>query len=86
MITTLSTLIAFLLLEFAVPLMLKNGQTLGKKIFGVAVVRVDGVKVSPVMVFARGILGKCTIGTLAPRCQELWRERRCRTRPRPDRE
>ena len=28
--------------------------------------RIDGVKVTPVMVFARGILGKCTIGVLVP--------------------
>lgn len=66
MIATLSILFSFLILEFVIPLFLKNGQTIGKKIFGVAVMRIDGVKVSPVMVFARGILGKCTIGTLVP--------------------
>lgn len=66
MIATLSILISFLILEFAVPLLLKNGQTIGKKVFGVAVMRIDGVKVTPVMVFARGILGKCTVGTLVP--------------------
>ena len=66
LIATFSILISFLILEFAVPLILKNGQTIGKKIFGVAVMRIDGVKVTPVMMFARGILGKCTIGTLVP--------------------
>ena len=66
MISTLSILISFALLEFAVPLMLGNGQTLGKKVFGIGVMRVDGVKVQPIAVFARGILGKCTIGTLIP--------------------
>ena len=66
MIATLSILFSFLILEFTVPLLLKNGQTLGKKIFGIAVMRIDGVKVTPVMVFARGILGKCTVGTLVP--------------------
>jgi uncharacterized RDD family membrane protein YckC len=66
MIATISILFAFVVLEFVVPLFLKNGQTIGKKIFGVAVMRIDGVKVTPVMVFARGILGKCTIGTLVP--------------------
>lgn len=64
--TTLSVLVAYLLLEFAVPLWLKNGQTIGKKAFGIAVVRIDGVRVAPVAVFARNILGKCTIGMLAP--------------------
>ena len=66
LIATFSILIAFLIWEFAIPLILKNGQTLGQKIFGIAVMRIDGVKVSPVMVFARGILGKCTICTLVP--------------------
>ena len=66
MIATISILFAFVVLELIVPLILKNGQTIGKKIFGVAVMRIDGVKVSPVIVFARGILGKCTIGTLVP--------------------
>lgn len=66
MMTTLSVLFAFLILEFAVPLWLKNGQTIGKKAFGIAVVRIDCVKVSPIAIFARNILGKCTIGTLAP--------------------
>lgn len=66
MISTLSILFGFLILEFAVPLWLGNGQTIGKKVFGIAVMRIDGVKVSPISVFARGILGKCTIGTLVP--------------------
>jgi uncharacterized RDD family membrane protein YckC len=64
--TTFSTLIAFLILEFMVPLLFKNGQTLGKRIFSIGVIRIDGVKISPVILFARNILGKCTIGTLVP--------------------
>ena len=66
MITTLSVLVAFLILEFAVPLIFQNGQTLGKRIFGVAVMRIDCVKLSTLELFARGILGKCTFGTLVP--------------------
>ena len=66
MIVTLSFLISYLILEFAVPLFLKNGQTVGKKIFGIALMRDDGVKVTPVMLFVRSILGKCTIETLVP--------------------
>ena len=57
---------AFLLLEFLVPLWLKNGQTLGKKVFGVALMRKDGVKVTPFMMFARTILGKYTLETMIP--------------------
>lgn len=65
-ITTFSILLAYLVLEFAVPLLFKNGQTLGKKIFGIGVMRQDGVKISPIILFARAILGKCTLETLVP--------------------
>ena len=57
---------AFLILEFAVPLLLKNGQTLGKKAFGVALMRDDGIKVTTFMMFARSILGKYTVETMMP--------------------
>ena len=36
-IITFSVLIAYLLLEFLIPLLFGNGQTLGKKVFGIAV-------------------------------------------------
>ncbi len=65
-ITTFSILFGYLIFEFLVPLLLKNGQTLGKKIFGVAVMRVDGVRLPPLLLFARTILGKYTIGTMVP--------------------
>jgi len=65
-IVTFPTLLAFLILEFFVPLLFKNGQTLGKKIFGIAVMRVDGVRVNGVLMFARSILGKFTVETMLP--------------------
>ena len=65
-IVIFSILISYLLLEFMVPLIFKNGQTLGKKIFGIGVMRVDGVRVTPVLMFARTVLGKCTVETLVP--------------------
>jgi uncharacterized RDD family membrane protein YckC len=65
-IVTFPTLLAFLILEFFVPLLFKNGQTLGKKIFGIAVMRVDGIRVNGVLMFARSILGKFTVGTMLP--------------------
>ena len=63
---SLSILCAYVILEFLIPLWLKNGQTLGKKCFGVALMRKDGVKVTPFMMFARTVLGKCTIETMIP--------------------
>ena len=65
-IVSLSIFFSHLILEFIVPLILKNGQTVGKKIFSIAVMRVDGVKVDGVIMFVRSILGKYTIETMIP--------------------
>jgi uncharacterized RDD family membrane protein YckC len=65
-ITSIGILLGYLLLEFAVPLMFKNGQTIGKKIFGIALMRNDGVKINTVMLFVRTVLGKYTIETMIP--------------------
>ena len=59
-------LLAMFIFEFAVPMLFGNGQTLGKKIFGIAVMRTDGVKVSGPLMFIRTILGKFTIETMIP--------------------
>lgn len=63
---SLGILGAHLILEFLIPLWLKNGQTLGKKVFGVALMRKDGIKVTPFMMFTRAILGKYTLETMIP--------------------
>ncbi len=65
-IASLSILVAVAALEFVVPLLLKNGQTLGKKIFGLCVVRSDGVRINSVQLFARTVLGKFAIETMIP--------------------
>lgn len=66
MITSISILVAILLVEFVVPLILKNGQTLGKKVFNIGVVFGNGVRVTPFAMFVRAILGKYTIETMVP--------------------
>jgi len=66
LITTFGILLGFLLLEFLVPLLFGNGQTLGKKIFGIAVMRIDGVKLTPLQLFVRTVLGKYTVETMIP--------------------
>lgn len=66
LITTFSILLAFVVWELIIPLILGNGQTLGKKIFGVAVMRVDGVKLAPLLLFVRTVLGKFTLETMIP--------------------
>ena len=60
-ITSLGILLAFLAMEFIVPLVLKNGQTVGKKVFGIGV-----MKISTVMLFVRTFLGKFTLETMIP--------------------
>lgn len=63
---TLSVLAAMLLLEFVVPLLLGNGQTLGKKVFSIAVCRIDSVKITTLQLFVRTFLGKFTVETMLP--------------------
>jgi uncharacterized RDD family membrane protein YckC len=65
-ISSLSILVGYLLLEFVVPLILKNGQTVGKKVFGIALMRQDGVRISNLSLFVRTVLGKCTVETMVP--------------------
>ena len=66
LITTFSVLFGVLAVEFAIPLFLKNGQTVGKKIFGIALLRTDGVQVSKLQMFIRAVLGKFTIELMIP--------------------
>ncbi len=65
-IASVSILLAMLVWEFAIPLWLGNGRTLGKKIFGLCLVRQDCVKLTTLQLFARTVLGKCTVETLLP--------------------
>ncbi len=64
--TSLSILFAFAVLEFMVPLFLKNGQTVGKKVFSLGVIRTDGVRLTPLQLVVRTFLGKFTIETMIP--------------------
>jgi uncharacterized RDD family membrane protein YckC len=66
LITTFGILLATIVLEFVVPLWLKNGQTVGKKVFSLGVMRIDGVQITPVQLFVRTILGKFTVETMIP--------------------
>ena len=59
-------LLGIMMIEFVVPMLLGNGQTLGKKIFGIALVRQDGVKLNAMQLFTRTVLGKFTIETMLP--------------------
>lgn len=65
-ITALGLLGAFAALEYIVPLLLGNGQTLGKKIFSLGLMRPDGVRISATGLFIRTFLGKYAIETMVP--------------------
>lgn len=66
MIIALSLLLSTLVLYLIVPLLFKNGQTLGKKIFGLAVMRTHCVKLKPQILFVRSILGLYVMETMVP--------------------
>lgn len=65
-IVSIGILMAVMAWEFAIPLLLGNGQTLGKKIFNLCLVRNDGVQVNTMQLFTRTLLGKFTIDTMIP--------------------
>lgn len=59
-------LLSFVILEFVLPLVFKNGQTLGKKVFGLGVVFPNSVRVTRFAMFVRSLLGKYTLETMVP--------------------
>ncbi len=63
---SLGLFFAILLVEFVAPLIFKHGRTVGKKVFGVGVMLVSGVKISPVALFVRSMLGKYAVETMVP--------------------
>ena len=65
-IVSLSILFGVMIWEFIIPLKLKDGRTLGKKIFGLALMRTDGIRVNTVSLFVRALLGKYTIEIMIP--------------------
>ena len=65
-IVSVSLLLAFLILEFAIPLFFGHGRTLGKKIFGIAIMQINGVRLKSISLFIRSILGKYTVETMIP--------------------
>lgn len=65
-ILSISVLLGFLGLEFVVPLLFGNGQTVGKRVFAIAVMKQNGVQVNAVTMFVRTVLGKFTFEAMLP--------------------
>lgn len=65
-ILTFAILLSYVVMEIVIPLIFGNGQTLGKKIFSLALMRTDGIKITPLALVVRTVLGKFTIETMVP--------------------
>ena len=65
-IISLGVFCSHFLWYFLIPLWFKNGQTLGKKCFGLAVMRTNCVKISNPVLFVRSMLGLYAMETMAP--------------------
>ena len=63
---SLGLFLSFLIFEFIVPLIFGNGQSVGKKIFSICVVKRDSVKIDGVVLFIRAMIGKYVIGVMIP--------------------
>lgn len=66
MMTTIGIFLSVFVLEFVFPLIFKNGQTIGKKVFSIAVMHTNGVRVRPFSMFVRSILGMYVFEIMVP--------------------
>lgn len=57
---------AVLMMELLIPLLFGNGQTLGKKIFGIGIMHLEGVRITGKQVFIRSVLGKYSVELMLP--------------------
>lgn len=65
-IISIGVLLGFVGIELVIPLILKNGQTVGKKVFGLCLMQTDHTRIKPIMLVVRTFLGKYTIETMVP--------------------
>ena len=56
----------FVITDFCIPLLLKNGRTLGKKLFYLCVVSEDGNPVTALKLLNRAVIGKYVVETMLP--------------------
>lgn len=65
-IVSISILLAYIVTEVLCPFIMGNGQTIGKRIFNLAVMQTDHTKIKKISVVVRAVLGKYTIETMIP--------------------
>lgn len=66
LITAFGILLSMVCLEFVIPIIFGNGQTVGKKMFSLGVMRIDSVRITNVQLFVRMLIGKYTLETMIP--------------------
>ena len=66
LMVSISPFVGCLVVDFVIPLFLRNGQTPGKKIFGIGLMMVNGVKITSTALFVRALLGKYVLETAVP--------------------
>lgn len=71
-IVSSSLLLSIIISEFVIPLIFKNGQTIGKKVFSLAVVKNNAVKATKIQLFTRVVLGKYAIELMLPILSIVW--------------
>lgn len=59
-------LISMALLEFLIPLLFGDGRTLGKRLFGLGVMRRSSIRMSPTSLFVRSVIGKAVFELILP--------------------
>ena len=65
-IVSSSILLAVMIWEFFIPLLLGDGRTLGKKIFGLCIIKTNTVRINNMQLLVRALLGKFTIEIMIP--------------------
>ena len=63
---TVGVMISILITDFVIPLIFKNGQTIGKKVFGLCLVKKNSVRMKKIQLFVRTLLGKFALELMVP--------------------
>ena len=58
--------IVLVITEFIIPLILRNGQTVGMKIFSIGLISNSGIAINPIQLFARCFIGKIAVLGIIP--------------------
>ncbi len=63
---TISAFITYFILEFVVPMIFKNGQTIGMKCLRIGLIDKQGIKVRPRQIFIRFLFGRFLVSRILP--------------------